>query len=648
MRKRFPIIVRVLLALALVVGLVAVTAAPVSAQVTAVGFTASPTTAGAATQYIVGFTTSAGGALTANVSTITVQFPAGVTLPATIKKEYVSVGATVTTVDPVVNQTAKTITLITPVAVAASTAATVTFAQVAGIENPDFAAVANFYVGYVNTSADTTPVASTTYSAITTNVLFTPIQGPAGTAISVTGVGFAPSKSIDITDATAVVIGTGSTTGTGTFAVTAYAATTSTGALTATDGDGNTHTTTATFAVTPTLGLTPTAGLKLGTVRVQGSAFTATNVIGMSVGGVPVSVLSAITGMGTLDPYAAGTNGFAIAATGYTGVIVPASGIIDITVAVPATVTGGLKAIDARAVTAGNNYASLAAFLALTPAASGDFTVTATVVTLNPATGIAGVQTVVNGTGFPAYQTGGTITLTTLTGTAVGGFIAPPLFTTGSDGQMTARTITIPVGTAAGTYVVTAAIGGASDTATFTIPQPAIPDIECNPAEGAVGSTFGITGSGFTPLTWATVMFTDPSGTPTTLLGTVNTNSAGGITASGLTVPMSTPGFGQVVVADSTGALSASDTFEVIVGEAVVLVTDGLSSIAGKYERVVSWDNANKEWLVYDPAIPELQILTQLVKKGSYWIKVTEDCTLTFAIETYALYDGWNSIGWQG
>ena len=88
MRKRFPSIVRVLLALALVASLVAVTAAPASAQtaVTAVGFTASPPVAGAWAQYSVGFTTSPTGALTANVDISTVQFHAGGTLPATIPK----------------------------------------------------------------------------------------------------------------------------------------------------------------------------------------------------------------------------------------------------------------------------------------------------------------------------------------------------------------------------------------------------------------------------------------------------------------------------------------------------------------------------------------------------------------------------------
>ena len=647
MRKRFPTIVRVLLALSLVAGLVAVTAAPVSAQtnVTNVGFAASPTTAGAEAQYVVSFTTSASGALTADNDQITVQFPAGVTLPPTIKKEYVSVAGTTTEVcqiDPVVNQTTNTISLITHADVGNSATANVTFNQVAGIENPDFAAAANFYVGYVKTSQDLDLEASTTYSEITLDVTFTPLLGPAGTPITVTGAGFAPSKSIDISDAFPVVIGTGTTNADGTFAVTAYAAPSSTGALTAKDGDGNTYTTQAplTFAVTPTLGLTPTGGLVLATVRVQGSAFGAGNVTAISVGGVPVSVVTAT--LGTLDPYTATSNGFDVdtTGTGYTAVIVPASTLIDITVAVPATMTGGLKAVDARFVTAGTDY-TLAAFLALTTMATGNFNVTPTAIALAPATGIAGIQTTVTGTGFPAYQTGGAITCT------AGGFTAPPLFTTGSDGQMTPRVITIPVGTAPGTYVVTATIAGASDSATFTIPQPAIPVIEVSPAEGSVGTTFGVTGSGFTPLTWATVTFTDPTNFAT-LLGTVNTDSAGGITASGLIVPTSAPGFAQVNVTDSTQARSASDTFEVTVGPAVVLVTDGMSSIAGKYERVVSWDNANKEWLVYDPAIPELQILTQLVKKGSYWIKVTEDCTLTFGVETYPLYEGWNSIGWQG
>ena len=646
MRKRLPMIVRVLLALALVAGLVAVTAAPVSADVSVVGFTASPTTAGAATQYVVGFTT--GAALIVNQTTITVQFPAGVTLPPTIKKEYVSVGTTPTTVDPVVNQTLNTISLITPVGVNATTAANVTFAQVAGIENPDFAAVANIYIGYVWTGVDPNPVASATYSAITTDVTFAPLLGPAGTPIAVTGVGFSPSKSVDITDTNSVVIGTGTTTATGTFAVTAYAGPLSSGALTATDGDGNTNTTTAPyiFAVTPTLGLTPTVGLVLATVRVQGSAFTATNVIAISVGGVPVNVVTAT--LGTLDPYVGGTSGVMVGATGYQAVIVPASTLIDITVAVPATTTGGLKAIDARVVTANGATYTLAAFLAITPAATGNFDVTPTAIALSSVTGIAGSQTTVTGTGFPAYQTGGTIALTTIAGAAVTSFIAPPLFTSGSDGQMTPRAITIPLGLAAGTYVVVATIGGASDTATFTIPQAGIPDIECDPNVGAVGSTFGITGSGFYPLTWATVTYTDTSATPVvTLLGTVNTDSAGGITASGLVIPTSPPGFGTVTVTDST-TLSASDTYEVATGAIVVLVADGMNSIAAYYERVVSWDNPNQAWLVYDPAIPALQTLASLAKKGSYWIKVTEDCTLTFGVETYDLYAPWSSIGWQG
>ncbi|RLC69423.1 MAG: hypothetical protein DRI26_09155, partial [Chloroflexi bacterium] len=135
-------------ALALVVSLCAVLAAPVGADVANVTFAPNPSTAQATATYTIGFTNS-GNALTANVDTITVTFPSGTTLPEAISKSHVSVNGNLCTVDPVVQ--GNKVILTTPVDIAANAGVTVVFSQLAGIKNP---AIGGSYKGYVNTSQD--------------------------------------------------------------------------------------------------------------------------------------------------------------------------------------------------------------------------------------------------------------------------------------------------------------------------------------------------------------------------------------------------------------------------------------------------------------------------------------------------------------
>jgi hypothetical protein len=379
----------------------------------------------------------------------------------------------------------------------------------------------------------------------------------------------------------------------------------------AVDGAGTCGAASVAFTLLPSLGLTPASGFVSTKVVVDGYNFATGPITAVSYGGTALT-------KETVSEVNLGAGEYWIRTD-----IPVAGGDCEVALIPPVTATGGQNMIVIVPTAGGNGWDY---FNQATPSLA-----------LSPAQGIQGTSVTATVSNFPAYRTDGSITSS--------GWTFSPLVTFQTDDEGTgSATFTIPSGTAAGSYDITAT-AGATATKVFTVPSAATAVIALNPNAGAVGSTFGITGSGFTPLTWATVTF-DNLGTPQ-LLATINTLSDGSIIVSGLTVPLVSPGFKQVLVSDRF-ARADSATFEVTVGAAVVSVTDGMSSIAGKYLRVVEWDNANKEYLVYDPAIPQLQTLASLVKKGAYQIKVTEDCTLTFGVETYDLYEGWNVIGWQG
>jgi len=139
-------------------------------------------------RYTISFRTSYTGALTANVDTITIKFPTGTVLPASIASSYITVNTVLCTLNPVVSQTANTITITVPLNITSNYDVTVVISELALIQNPS---VASNYTIVAYTSQDSSPVTSAYYtissSSITKpSVTVTPptVQSPAKYEIS--------------------------------------------------------------------------------------------------------------------------------------------------------------------------------------------------------------------------------------------------------------------------------------------------------------------------------------------------------------------------------------------------------------------------------------------------------------------------------
>ncbi|HUV55805.1 MAG TPA: right-handed parallel beta-helix repeat-containing protein [Dehalococcoidales bacterium] len=104
--------------------------------------TLSPTTAGSAGQYSFEFSLASRNALTAGEDTVTVIFPYGTTVPSSIDAGAVSwsndnaASWSTGTVAPTINQKARTVTVTTPITIAAASDKWVKFTTAASIVNP--------------------------------------------------------------------------------------------------------------------------------------------------------------------------------------------------------------------------------------------------------------------------------------------------------------------------------------------------------------------------------------------------------------------------------------------------------------------------------------------------------------------------------
>jgi hypothetical protein len=629
------------MALVLVVSICAVVAAPASAITTGV-VTPNPTTAKATAQYNITFVHTAA----APVGTvISLTFSSAVGLPTSISYSHVRQGAAATaplalaaettyaSTDPVAVVSGQTIQLALKNAATAGQFISITFSQLAGITNPSLAA-ATYTVTIASSVLGEATVASAAYT-ITRSVTFTPSRGPSGTAVTVNGVGFASNSSVDITDAGAATIGSGVTDSTGAFSVACTARSTSGGAITATDGAGNTTASTAVFTVTAKIVTSPTSGRVGTTVTVTITGLTAGASYCLGWTNAPISMATVTTGT-LLSPGIGGTT--------TNGAIASAAGTIVCTIAVPVNLSAGPKTLDIRLSNATPAaFTALANFTAAALVTTAQYEVTGRTITLSPATGAAGTSTTITGAGFSSYATAVGSTIVCSGGVT---FVPAATFATTSDGAF-AASVTMPSGTAAGTYTITATdSNGNAASASFVIPAAAAATITMSPETGTVGSSATITGANFRALSTVTVTFTTPVPAVTSVVGTGSTDSAGNCMVT-FTVPASAVGFATVTVTDAAGT-ARSRTFTVTVGAAMVTVTDGFSSVAGKYTKVWAFDAATQSWKLYDSAAPAVSDLSSLTRGMGYWLEVTENCTLTYGVTTYALIMGWNLIGWLG
>ena len=188
MRKRYPSIVRVLVALAMVASLVGLAVAPAGAAVTVTEVKATPATAGDTATYTITFDTGAG---VGGGQAITVNFPVEVTLPGTIDKTYIGLTGCTPAAEgapqPVVSGQDVIITVPTLLGNAVPGGlATLSISQGAGIRNPNVAKVDNYKVKV------TTPEGSgEAFLTIIPSYKLSVSHAPRYTDVTVTGKGWA-------------------------------------------------------------------------------------------------------------------------------------------------------------------------------------------------------------------------------------------------------------------------------------------------------------------------------------------------------------------------------------------------------------------------------------------------------------------------
>ena len=524
MKIKFRKLVGLLVVLGMVVSLMTIVAAPASANVSAVTVTPAPATANDAAGYTVAFTVGAAGALTGNVSTITIKFPSDTILPSSIAKENASVNGTVCLVAPSVNTTDRTVTLITPVSVANSGAVSVVIAQTAGIKNPSLAATT--YNVQVYTSVETTAVDSSPY-AITATVSFTPAAGAAGATVTVTGGGFYPGSGVTMTGG---ATGAGDVLSDGKFSVACQA--TASGQIVAVDGTGRTATSAATFNLLPTLTVVPPASGNVGApVNIQGRNFT--------VGG-NISALANATFGGT----ALGALYMAGSTTLQIGVVftdLDLDGNADDFNAwfyVPDSQNAGSTEIS---ITDSGGKVGKAYF-----------TVNPRTLEVGPTSGAPGITVTVTGGGFKTSSAAtGTITL----GQGIG-VVATDIATDGNGGFT--EVITIPGTAIAGSLSVMATIGGCTKTAYFTVTGNVL---NLSSSSGPKGSYVTVWGSGMTASGHITSL---KIGTVSlTYTGTITIDTAGNIQAVTATIPAGAAWGTQVITAIDSGPKTATATYTV-------------------------------------------------------------------------------------
>jgi hypothetical protein len=206
-------------------------------------------------------------------------------------------------------------------------------------------------------------------------------------------------------------------------------------------------------------------------------------------------------------------------------------------------------------------------------------------VSVNPTFSITSAQSL-PASSLPAGVTGGAVTYfantenLTIHLDTVGGTVlatTPSPLTTGSNGQVSGFSITIPVSTLGGTHTLWAVgntSGVSAQSNSFTVAASAT---NLSPTTGVVGSSASVVAQGFAPTHALTVTV---GGASATITGGSNTNSSGSSTVT-FTVPAAPNGSRAVVVSDSTSNATSGTNFTVTASATGLSPTSGAVGTTG-------------------------------------------------------------------
>jgi hypothetical protein len=504
--------------------------------------------------------------------TITVTFPDGVRLPATIDKSRITVGTDTQyppNTDPTVtgNTVELTLPFVDPAGdrigtgIPGATKVTVKFSQRAGILNPSARGAAgtdgDASAGSVETSEDMPASNLATALKFIATISLDKSSSPQGGTVMVTLGGFTPNLQVTLSGG---VTGSGAVKSDGT-AVVAGTMGGATGQVTATDGAGLDAKTTDMIMVTATLTATAT-GKAQDTITLEGRNYTAgsnVSVDDIMFGGDPIGAANVTataaekTGIDDDDP-----TGIALTDKDQDG----DDDDFTIKVQIPSNAPSGVNQI--KVTDAGDDAGENKAM------ATATVDVAARTVTLSPSSGAPGTAVTVSVTGFPGGngpEKANTITIDP--GDADD--TVDDLLTTSTGGLSGTNIVTIPSNATEGTIEVTVSIQGVDGeatkgSATFTVVSRGL---TVTPASGPKGTSILLSGGNY--LARGTIDADSILvGGKDTLHSEIGLDSSGSIPATSITVP-DDASYGDVDVtlvvnhasSDSTVTVSGAGTFTV-------------------------------------------------------------------------------------